>query len=77
MLSILYFFIVKVLEKTQSHPLMRWLFPLGRERSRGYALFLFAFNLDTVYGERNHRYTTSIVSGGVLVESSAIASLSR
>ena len=57
--------------------MMWWLFPLGRERARGYALFLFAFNLNTVYGERNHRYTTSIVSGGVLVESGAIASLSR
>jgi hypothetical protein len=57
--------------------MMRWLFPLGRERARGHALFLFAFNLNTVYGERNHPYTTSIVSGGVLVESGAIASLSR
>jgi hypothetical protein len=57
--------------------MMWWLFPLGRERARGYALFLFAFNLNTVYGAGNHRYTTSIVGGGVLVESSAIASLSR
>jgi hypothetical protein len=57
--------------------MMWWVFPLGRERARGYALFFFAFNLNTVYGERNHRYTSSIVSGGVLVESGAIASLSR
>jgi len=57
--------------------MMWWLFPLGRERARGYALVLFALNLNTVSGDYNRRYTTSIVRGGVLVESRASPSLSR
>jgi hypothetical protein len=57
--------------------MMWWLFPLGRERLKGHALFLCAFTLNTVSGERNHRYTTSIVREGIVVESGASASLSR